>query len=66
MMAFIEDITRRHRRIVEPAQRRLRHYQCMVGYYDARVPCRSHILFDKTATEMRAGRMDAFAAAVGE
>ena len=36
MMAFVEDIAGRHRRIVEPAERRLGHDQRVVGDDDAR------------------------------
>ena len=66
MMAFVEDIAGRHRRIVEPAERGLRHDQRVVGDHDARVPRLADVLLDKAAAEMRAGGMDAFAAAVGE
>ena len=65
-MAFVEDIAGRDRRIIEPAERSLRHDQGMIGDDDARLPRLADILLDKAAAKMRAGRMDAFAAAVGE
>jgi hypothetical protein len=66
VVTFIEDIAGRHRRVVEPAERRLRHHQRMVGDNDAGVARRAHVLLDKAAAEMRAGRMDALAAPVGQ
>ena len=66
MVAFVENVTGRHRRIVQPAQRRLGHDQGMVGDDEARATRLANVLFDKAAVKMRAGGMHAFAAAVGE
>ena len=66
MMALVEDIAGRHRAIVEPAERRLRHHQRVVGDHERGMARGAHILLDKAFAEMRAGRMDAFAAPVGE
>ncbi len=69
-MALVEDVAGRHGGIVEPArhcpQRRLRHDERVVGDDEARVPGGAHVLLDEAAAEMRARRMDAFAAPVGQ
>src|SRR5689334_9192193 len=66
MMALVEDITGRNGRIVEPAERGLRHDERMIGDDDPRLPRPANVLLDETAAKMRAGRVDALAAAVGE
>ena len=65
-MTLVEDVTGRDGRVVEPAESRLRHDEGMVGDDNAGLPCLANVLFDKTAPEMRTGRVHAFAAAVGE
>ena len=65
-MALVEDIAGRQGGIVEPAERRLRHDQRMVGDDEPRMAGGAHVLLDKAAAEMRAGGMDAFAAPVGQ
>ena len=66
VMALVEHIARRHRRIVEPAQGRLGHHQRMIRDDDPRLARRADILFDKAAAEMRAGGMNAFPAPIGQ
>ena len=66
MMALVEHVAGRHGGVVEPAQRRLRHDQRVVGDDEAGVAGGAHVLLDKAAAEMRAGGMDAFAAPVGQ
>ena len=66
MVALVEDIAGRHGCIVEPAERGLCHHQRVVGDDDARLPRLADVLFDETAAKMRAGRMDALAAPIGE
>src|ERR1700757_3429857 len=66
MMAFVEDVAGRDRRVVEAAESRLRHHQRMIGNNDPRLACLADVLFDETATKMRTGRMHAFAAAIGK
>ncbi len=65
-MALVEHIAGRHVGVVEPAQRRLRHHEGMVGDDQPRVPGRAHVLLDKAGAEMRAGGVDALAAPVGQ
>src|SRR5262252_7910699 len=65
-MALIKDIAGRDRRIVETAESSLRHDQSVVGDDNSRLPRFADVLLDKAAAEMRAGRVHAFAAAVGE
>ena len=66
MVGFVEDVTCRHRRIVEAAKGRLGHDQRMIGDDDARAAGFADVLLDKAAAKMRASGVHAFAAAVGE
>ena len=65
-MTLVENIAGRDGRIVEPAEGGLRHDQRMVSDDDVRLPRLTDVLFDKTAAKMRAGRVYALAAAIGE
>src|SRR5262249_6880541 len=66
MVALVEHLAGRHRRIVEPAQGGLGHDQRVIGDDDPRLPRTANVLFDKAAAKMRTGGMHAFAAPVGE
>ena len=66
VVAFVENVAGRHRRVVEPAKRRLGHDQRMVGDDEARAARLADVLFDKAAAKMWAGGVHAFAAPVGE
>src|SRR5437763_636765 len=65
-MTLVENIPGRDGRIVEPAEGGLRHDQRMVSDDDVRLPRLTDVLLDETAAKMRAGRMYALAAAIGE
>ncbi len=66
VVTFVEDVAGRDGCIVEPAESSLRHDQRMVGDDDARLPRLADVLLDKTAAKMRAGRVYALAAPIGE
>ena len=66
VVTFVEDIAGRHGCVVEPTECGLGHDQRMVGDDDARLSCLANVLLDKAAVILRAGRVDAFAAAVGK
>src|SRR5262245_36933049 len=65
-MTFIEHIASRDDRVIEPAEGSLRHDQRVVGDDNPRLSCLSDVLLDKAAAKMRAGRVHAFAAPIGE
>ena len=66
VVAFVEDIAGRDGRIIEPAESGLRHDQRMISDNDARLPRLADVLLDETAAKMRAGRVYALAAAIGQ
>ncbi len=66
VVTFVEDIAGRDGCIVEPAESGLRHDQRMVRDDDARLPRLADVFLDETAVKMRAGRVYALAAAIGE
>ena len=66
MVPLVEDITGRHRVVVEPTPRRLGHHQRMVGHHEFSGAGAANGMFHEAAPPMRAGRVDALAASVGE
>src|SRR5205085_8850264 len=66
MVALVEDEPRRQASVVEPAERRLDHHERVVGDDDAGAARLAHAPLDEAAPVMRAARMDALAAPVGE
>src|SRR5271169_5163127 len=65
-MAFVENIAGRNGCIVEPTKSGLRHDQRMIGHNDPGLPRLADVLFDEAAAKMRAGRVYALAAAIGQ
>ncbi len=63
MMAFIEDIACR-KILLFRTERRLDHHQRVVGDHDLRLARAAHAALDEAAAVMRAGGIDAFAAAI--
>ena len=65
-MALVEHVAQRPRGVVEAAHRRLHHHQRMVGDHDVGLARAADGAFDEALPVVRAGRVDAFAAPVGE
>ena len=66
VMPLVEDVAERPRRVVEPAHRRLHHDQRMVGDHDVGLAGAADGALDEALPVVLAGRVDAFAAPVGE
>jgi len=66
VMALVEHVAQRPRRIVEPAHRRLDHHQRVVGDHDVGLAGAADGAFDEALPVVLARRVDAFAAPVGE
>ena len=66
VMAFVENVSGRHRAVVEAAPRGLGHHQGVIGNDKLRPARPADRVFDEAATPMRAGGVDAFAAPVGK
>ena len=66
VMALVEHVAQRARGVVEPAHRRLDHHQRMVGDHDVGLAGAADGALDEAFPVMLAGRIDAFAAPVGE
>ena len=66
VMALVEHVAQRARGVVEAAHRRLDHHQRMVGDHDVGLAGAADGAFDEAFAVMLAGRIDAFAAPVGQ
>ena len=66
VMALVEHVAQRPRGVVEAAHRRLHHDQRVVGDHDVGLPRAADGALDEAFAVVLAGRVDAFAAPVGE
>ena len=70
MMTFIEHVTKWSTGIIgfraDRVARCVRHHECMIGDDDIGVARAANAVFDETSAVMGAGRVNAFAAPVGQ